>query len=220
MTAVLLAQAPQPSTQPPTRDTTPSAHSIDGTWTVLCFEKNGQAVPEAKNMTITIRNNVATCSGDEKSRPKAMRLEFGQNGMIRVTELDTTVGTEPGRPPEPARPGAGRPDAGPPNADQPDAGRPNAAGDARNAKTGHYILAKEFFCVCLKDGQSDGARPGGGAIPPAASRIPGEQPVRPAGGADNTQPGTFGTTVPAGKPDAVVIILKKSDGSSPGERRP
>jgi hypothetical protein len=195
LTAVLLAQAPQAGTQPPGRDTQPSAQSVDGTWTVLTFEKNGQAVPEAKNMTITIRNGVATCSGDEKSRPKAMRLEFGQNGMIRVTELDTAVGTDPARP---------------------EAGRADAAGDTRNAKTGHFILTKDFFCVCLKDGQATGVRPAGGERPNA--RADAEQPVRPAGGAD-TQPGAFSTSVPAGKPDACVIILKKSD-SSNGERRP
>lgn len=190
LTAILLAQAPQAGTQPPGRDTQPSARSLDGTWTVLCFEKNGQAVPEAKNMTITIRNNVATCSGDEKNRPKSMRLEFGQNGTIRVTELDAAAGA----------PGAAAPGAAP------TARTEGAAGEHAGAKTGHYILTKDFFCVCLKDGQAAG---GGRDVQPGAR----------AGAAD-TQPGTFSTTVPAGKPDACVVILKKSDGSSTGDRRP
>lgn len=191
MTAVLLGQAPQAGTQPPGRDTLPSAQSLDGTWTVVCFEKNGQPIPDAKNMTITIRNNVATCSGDEKNRPKSMRFEFAQNGKIRVTELDTAVGTA-------------APDASP-------------AGEPKDAKIGHYILTKDFFCVCLKDGQSTGIRPAGGEQP--TTRTPADQPVRPAGGTD-TQTGTFGTAIPSGKADACVVILKRSDSASPGERRP
>src|SRR5438105_15886873 len=90
LAAVLRAQAPQPGTQPPSRDTQPgAAPSLDGTWTVVALEKNGQPVPDARNMTLTIRNNVATCSGGaEANRPKTMRFEFGQNGKIRVTEQE------------------------------------------------------------------------------------------------------------------------------------
>jgi len=174
LTAVLLAQAPQTGTQPPGRD----AQSLDGTWTVLCLEKDGQPVPDAKHMTVTIKNNVCTfAGGDEKHAQKAMRIEFGQNGTVRLTEQD--AGTAPGA----------------------------AAGDQKHAaKTGHYILTKDFFCVCLKDNQAAGS---GRDV----------QPTARAGGSGD-QSGTFSTSVPHGKPDSCVVILKRSDSGSTGDRRP
>lgn len=196
LTAVLLAQAPQAGTQPPDRDTrSAAAQSLDGAWTVVCLEKDGQPVPDAKNMTVTIKNGVCTfAGGDDKTRQKAMRVEFGQHGMVRVTEQDAA--TAPGE--------AARPEAA--------AGEPKQA-----AKTGHYILTKDFFCFCLKDAAAAGLRPAGDERPAAGAGD--DQPVRRAGGAD-AQPGAFSTTIPQGKPDSCVVILKRSDSGSTGDRRP
>jgi hypothetical protein len=193
LTAVLLTQAPQAGTQPPARDAQPAAaQSMDGTWTVVCLEKDGQPVPDAKNLTVTVKNGVCTfAGGDEKNRQKAMRVEFGPNGTARVTEQDAAAA-----PGEPARADA-------------------AAGDPKAAKTGHYILTKDFFCVCLKDGRAD-VRPAGGERPAGAAD---DQPVRRAGGADAPR-GAFSTSIPHGKPDSCVVILKRADGGSTGDRRP
>jgi hypothetical protein len=34
--------------------------SLDGNWTVLCIEKDGQPVADAKNKTVNIANNTVT----------------------------------------------------------------------------------------------------------------------------------------------------------------
>jgi hypothetical protein len=142
---------------------------------------------------VTIKNGVCTfAGGDDKNRQKAMRIEFGQHGMVRVTEQDV----------------AGSPGAEPAQADA-------AAGDSKVAKTGHYILTKDYFCVCLKDAQPAGVRPAG--VRPAGAGD--DMPVRRAGGAD-AQLRAFGKSVPNGMPYSCVVILKRTDGGSTGDRRP
>jgi len=74
------------------------AMSLDGTWTVVSCEKNGQAMTDAKRMTCSIRNNTVTFATDKTGSNnssnnssgdmKTMKLEFGPQATIRVTELD------------------------------------------------------------------------------------------------------------------------------------
>ncbi len=106
-------QDPNSPTRPADRNTT-SAISLDGNWTVLCVEKEGQPMPDAKKMTCSIANNVVTCKSDAKNDMKSMRLEFGPDATIRVTEM-------------------------------------NERGVAEKAKTGVYVLSKDFLAICLHD---------------------------------------------------------------------
>ena len=78
-------ESPTPTNVSPDRDT--PAISIDGNWTVLCVEKNGEPVADAKNKTVNIANNTVTCKSDP-AHIKTMRLEFGPHTMIRVTEIN------------------------------------------------------------------------------------------------------------------------------------
>jgi uncharacterized protein (TIGR03067 family) len=113
--AMLIApqqETPTPTAVSPDRDA--PAISLDGNWTVLCVEKNGQPVLDAKNKTVNINNNTVTCKSDPKHEFKTMRLEFGPQAMIRVTEF-------------------------------------NEHGNPEKARTGVYILTKDFMSICLHD---------------------------------------------------------------------
>jgi len=118
-----------------------SPHSIDGNWTVICLEKNGQPVAEAKNVTVSIRDNVVTFTSPantaERDRMKAMRLDFSGEGKIRVTEAGADgkfANTAPG-----AAPGTTTGAA------------PGSAGN--QSKPGVYILTRDYLSVCIHDEQ-------------------------------------------------------------------
>lgn len=61
---------------------------IEGSWTVVSYEKDGQPMAEAKNCTVTIKDNMITFEGKEGKAPKAMRLEFANMGKLRATEIE------------------------------------------------------------------------------------------------------------------------------------
>lgn len=73
--------------------------SLEGTWTVVCFEKDGQPVEDCKNSQVTIKNNRITFEpkeGKEGKGPKTLRLQFAQQGKLRVTEIqDSTSDGDP-----------------------------------------------------------------------------------------------------------------------------
>ncbi len=208
--AVLLQPPTPPAGQPgqPGRAGQPGATaghdmSLDGTWTVVSFEKNGQAVPQATSMTVTVRNGVATFSGgDEKNHQKAMRIEFGPMNQIRVTEQDQGAG------------GAGTPGAGTAPGAAPGT-RPGSPA-TEQAKSGVYVKTHDYFAICLEDNQA-GTRPG--AAPgtrPATERTPGAAPPAGAG----TSAG-FSSTLPHATPYCTVILKRSGGGAgtSPGSPR-
>jgi hypothetical protein len=217
ITALVLAQPP--AAQPPAARTPTqpqpghdAAMSLDGNWTVVCLEKNGQPVADAKNLTVTVRNNVATFS--DANKQKAMRFEFGPNNQIRVTEMEGTgTGTGTGRG---TGTGTGTGAAIPPP--------PAAAGSpARNeTKTGVFVLARDFFAVSLHDASARPAteRPGApgttppARVPPGSTPLPGTVPpppaTPPAGSALGA--GEFRASLPNERPYCVVI-LKRSEGA-------
>lgn len=91
MTPILLSAIAAVSFAPPVDRPTDAQPSLDGSWTVLCFEKDGQAVPQAKKTAVTIKDNVATFTpAGEDQKQKSMKLAFGPQATIRVTELDAT----------------------------------------------------------------------------------------------------------------------------------
>jgi hypothetical protein len=70
--------------------------SLDGEWTVVSAAREGSAVTGADKMTVTIKGNVVTFGGtgagagaDDKSKMRALRLDFGPNGTVRVAEAGT-----------------------------------------------------------------------------------------------------------------------------------
>jgi hypothetical protein len=192
--------------------------SLDGDWQVLAIEKNGQAVAGASDFKVSVRNNVVTFSGgEERNRPQAMRIEFGANGQVRLTEQGAAPGAQPG-----AAPGE-RP-AGAPPGERPAAGSPAATG----AKTGVYIMAGDYLAVALHDAATaPGARPGGLDVPgrpaaPPAGTPPGTTPpagTQPGAGRPATLPGAgtgFSAALPTEKADLCIILKRTGAGRTPG----
>jgi hypothetical protein len=150
--ALTFAAAQPPATAP--------GQSIDGNWTIITLEKNGQPVADAKDMSVSIRGNTITFNkgGAPSSEMKAMRVDFGQNGTLRVTEAgaDNKFGnTAPAVPPG-TTPGA------------------TGAGPQSGTKAGVYVLTRDYLAVCVHD---TAAKTG-----TAATAQPGE--VRPASGTE------------------------------------
>ena len=121
----------------------PAAGSLDGNWTVLCAEKDGQPLPDIKDMTVTIKGDTITCNGKDGKKTMVMRVEFGPKGTVKVSDITNAA---PGDKPEqkegvyihtrdflsvcihkaadrPPPPPAG---AAPPAADRPDPTKPDA----------------------------------------------------------------------------------------------
>lgn len=192
LTAAALAFA---AAQPPAAAQPAGApHSIDGNWTIVCLEKNGQPVADAKNMTVSIRGNMITFNkaGTTEASPnmKAMRVEFGQNGTVRVSETDdnkfgsTAPATAPGT--TPGTPGTGAP---------------------AGTKSGVYVLTQDYLAVCVHDAGA-GTRPGTAATPQAGE-------VRPAAAAEARPAG-------AGQPQQrtyCTVILRRTEGGRPAASR-
>ena len=68
---------------------TPKGHDakcIDGAWTVVCYEKNGETQPDAKGMSVKAAAGTVTCSGKDGKAAMTLKVEFGPNGTVRVTE--------------------------------------------------------------------------------------------------------------------------------------
>ena len=124
LSAVLvLAQAPTPAPgqgRDAPRDNTPI--SINGSWTVICYEKDGKPMPEAKNVTVTVKDNMITFTGAKDNMMAPLKVDFGQQGTIRVTETQATDSTKP-------TPSEKR-------------GQP---------MTGVYVLTSEYLAICLHD---------------------------------------------------------------------
>lgn len=62
------------------KDGTPT---LEGSWTVLCLEKDGQPVPDAKDMTVTLKDGALTCQCPKTKM--TMKIEFTGPGKGKVT---------------------------------------------------------------------------------------------------------------------------------------
>ncbi len=174
MTSVLALVALQPPAAPatpaappadrqPQDRAAPADKALDGQWTIVCLEKNGQPMPEAKNMTVKCEGNTITCTAKDGKPAMTLKVVFGQNGTIKVMEQNAT-GTQPAE--------AGKP------ADT--AGRDPAAG---GAKSGVYVMTSDFLAVCIHDD----ARGAGGRGADATPAVDGGRP-----GADREAAATGG----------------------------
>jgi uncharacterized protein (TIGR03067 family) len=115
MTAFMLAIA-MTAAEPP------AAPAIDGNWTVVSYEKNGQPMAEAKDCTVTVKDNTFTFSPkDGSTKMKAMRAEFGPMATLKITETDAISTNAP------------------------------ADKSAGEAKQGVYVLSQDYLAICLHD---------------------------------------------------------------------
>ncbi len=64
----------------------PDAKSLDGAWTVVSYEKNGEAQADARGMTVKAEAGTITCSGKDGKAAMTLRVVFGQNGTVQVSE--------------------------------------------------------------------------------------------------------------------------------------
>jgi len=100
--------------------------SIEGNWTVVAAEKNGQPSEDCKHLIVNIKDNMVTFSPApgapadilNKAKMQPMKVMFGPNGTLKATET---------------------------NAD----GKFDPAGGA--AKSGVYILTRDYLAVCVHD---------------------------------------------------------------------
>lgn len=262
--ALVLAAAQPPDTGRPGQPgstpgigqpgTTTGGPMIDGNWTVVALEKNGQPVTDAaRTMTVSIRGNVATfnrtgsaaaggttgvqpaggtgttAGAGGSSEMRAMRLEFGTGGTIRVMEAGADgkfgAGT-PGTPGTTGTPGAGTPGSSP------------GLGAQSGVRTGVYVLTQDYLAVSIQDtgtaaGQTGGTGttlPGTGTPRPGTTGTDRDRPrsdrpgagtnTQPGGTAGAAQPGGGTTVVGDGRLPAqrsyVTVILRRDTGSRPG----
>jgi uncharacterized protein (TIGR03067 family) len=107
---------------------------LDGTWTVIAIEKDGQPMQDAKDMTVTVKDNTITCSGKDGKQAMTVKFEFTGPGKAKVnmTEGGTTGAT-------------GTPDRkDPAAADRKDGGK-------EGSKEAVYVLTGEYLAVCIHD---------------------------------------------------------------------
>jgi hypothetical protein len=64
----------------------PTSKTLDGTWRVVCYEKDGQPQPDAQGMAVKAEAGTVTCTGKDGKAALTLRLAFGQNGTVQVTE--------------------------------------------------------------------------------------------------------------------------------------
>jgi len=198
--------------------------ALDGNWTVVSAARNGNTIDGADKLNVTIKGNVVsfTGSGGAEKQMRALRLDFGPHGMLRVHEANAD-GTfdRPGARPVGDRPGdrpLGRP-VEPPGRERP-AGRPADTGippvgrsttDMAMGMTGVYVLTPDYLAVSVYDANRigrDGTRPGLDRPGDRPGARPGDRPgaqpgTRPGGtgtnpGGTGTQPGAGSSTQPSG----------------------
>jgi len=196
--------------------------SLDGEWMVVSAARDGTAVDGSDKMTVTIKGNVVTFGvADDKSKLRALRLDFGPNGTVRVAEAgadgkfgDSTggTGTNPGDKGGTTPPAGGKDTQPGGTGAQPGGTGAGAAG----TMSGVYVCTPDFLAISVFTSGTGGTgtNPGGaGARPPAGGT--GAQP-----GGTGTQPGGTGagaTGTGAGPQmkTHVSVILKRSGGSRP-----
>ncbi len=151
--------------------------SLDGQWTVVCAEKNGQKIDHINHKTVQIRGNTVTFY-DPQNKEMQVRLEFGPHETVRCYGLHQVQGGKTGATGGGIRePGAaGQGTAGQGGIGQGAAGQGGIAGK-QQFHTGVYVLTKDYLCIAM-DNLAGGAggigRPGsGGAGNPGTAGIGG-----------------------------------------------
>jgi uncharacterized protein (TIGR03067 family) len=124
--AVAMAQNPGAQRPADTGKADPAkANALDGTWTVVAIEKNGEPMKDAKDMTVTVKDNTVTCSGKDGKPAMTVRFEFAGPGQARVTMDDGAAKTADDKKPA-------------------DGGKPGT-------KPAVYVLTSDYLAVCIHD---------------------------------------------------------------------
>lgn len=84
--SVLLAAGVATAEDPANTAKANKATALDGTWTVLSAEKNGEAVKDAKDMTVTVKDNVITCNCAKSGTTTRIELTGPGKGKVTTTE--------------------------------------------------------------------------------------------------------------------------------------
>ncbi len=136
---LVIGQAPQPqdrSEETPNQKQTIASPLSDGQWTVVCAEKNGQSVDDAKGKAATVRDGVITWSHEGKEC--SARLHFLPRGRVYATEM-----TIDGR--AVAATNRGAAEAQEPTKTE------QAHGNVPNV--GVFVATKDMVCLCLHHDQ-------------------------------------------------------------------
>lgn len=96
-------------------------NALDGTWTVVSIEKNGEPMKDAKDMTVTVKDNTVTCSGKDGKPAMTVKFEFTGPGQAKVMMTEGANGTD--------------------RKDDAKAG----------TKAAVYVLTSEYLAVCVHD---------------------------------------------------------------------
>lgn len=86
LTMSLVAAAPAED-KPRNADRAAQA-SLDGNWTIVALEKDGQPVAEAKNMTVMVKGDTITCSAKDGKPAMTWKVSFADMGMVKVTATE------------------------------------------------------------------------------------------------------------------------------------
>lgn len=210
MLVATLALGADPQSTPPARagvaigqQGQSMASNLDGTWTVLCAEKDGQKLGQMPNATVTIHGNVLTWQKEGKEH--RMRLQLGANNMLSATpEHDEPAAKAPAKTSEhpqgaqanqragnaaPAEPAKGIPTAVPAKTGL--NGLPQTAGSPLlSVHQGVYIETNDFLCLSLNKG-FDGEmsrQEAAASAKPAAPNTPNSNADKNALGARAAQP--------------------------------
>lgn len=198
LTAVLLAQTPQPATGTQTQTDRNAgragmANPLDGSWTVVSLERQGQPVADVSGMTVTVRNGTVTFDGGQAtSRMQPMRLEFGAMGTIRVSDA---AGSGTGTGPSGSGTGTG---AGAGTA----SGQPRTATggagalDRSHMRTGVVVHTRDYAAVTIFDAAGAGTGTGSGT---GRSGAGSGSRTTPGGTGSGTTPGGTGTSAGSGQ---------------------
>jgi len=185
--------------------TADKAASVDGEWTVVSASRDGSAVDGADKMTVTIKGSVVTFAsmaggGNDKSKMRALRLDFGPQGTLRVAEAGADgkfgtggtggtgtpggTGTNPGGRDTPPAAGTGTQPGG-------TGTQPGGLGTA-GSLSGVYVMTPDFLAVSVFT-PGTGTGTGGSGRPGGTGSTPGGQNDTPPTGGTGTQPGGAGT---------------------------
>ncbi|VTT97831.1 unnamed protein product [Gemmataceae bacterium] len=177
-----------------------AAATLDGTWSVVSIARGGRPLDGADKMTVAVKGNVLTFNAAAgaaatggpapagKDQLRAMRLDFGPNGTVRVTEANADGKFDAGlvRPGGVAGAGGANATAGtaPGVAGAAGAGAGNTqpgtttagTGDHHGAMMGVYVLTPDYLALSVYDTGIDSGtgRPatGGAAPAPGLTRRP------------------------------------------------
>lgn len=119
--AVLLSATLATAQNPATTAKVDKASALDGTWTVLSAEKNGEAIKDAKDMTVTVKDNVITCNCAKSGT--TMRIEFTGPGKGKVTTTEGKDGEKVA----------------------------SKDGEKAVAKEAVFVLTSDYLAVCIHD---------------------------------------------------------------------